>query len=304
MKKFWKYGLLAAGLTAFVACGDDSSSASSKHEEGEQRKEVSLPKPSEGDTPAKINSFNADFNDPELSISAMIGIDPLFEPVEDRFYNIDSVVFVLAAIDGDKEYLDESLKLPSWTDGGKTIVTISENIDLASLQYGKYRLHMLTYTSDEREDGVKAAEKYLKIDSKDFEKENLTQDESSSSEKKCTAMDSVEVTLSTRYGDDVFELNFKTGSDENPHVSLNGQDLEEGDGVTIYEEKNSEDTSWEPELCAESFRKAPAPREDPVVMNTWYVAKTSDGEFPFYIKDISSAGKNGNTMTITYFKKK
>lgn len=310
MKKFWKYGLLAAGLTAFVACGDDSSSASSKHEDGEQREEVSLPKPSEGDTPVDVTNFSADFNDPNLSISANVKIDQNFEPVEDRFYNIDSLVVIMGSVASDgKVYVDTSLNMPSWNKGPAERAGISENIGLDKLEYGKYRLYLLSYSSDERESGTKAQETYVNLDSADFEKVKLDNSDeySSSSEEKCTAMKPFEATLSTKLATDTYELNFKTGDSKNPHVILNGDGLELGEGVKIYDEVYSQSSDWEEKACVESFKAdiSALDEDDGVVtvsMTSWYIAKTPDGDFPFYVVDISSAGK-GHTMTLTYYRK-
>lgn len=310
-------------LFGLTACGDDSS-ANSENEEN-QPEEYKPPVASDV-SPIMFNGLagnligSADGEGQSLSFSGMIQIDPDFNDPDANFTAnvdvvIDSIQFQVVYEKDGKTYKDSvPVNLDANFPTYKVLLT-KKGFDLSKLSTCgdfNFNVYIVVYSHAE-EEGFDAV--YYTSVNHDIIFENKCKVEVSSSSvaEVCTSVASTEVTLSNIINGSMYELNFATGTKDNPHIKLvvdeNVTYLEAvGAGVQIFEEYDEKHAGGIPpdaSECLETFKKIGAGKTKvEVAMMGWYIVETAEGSFPLYAgSTVYSDDGNRGSFELTYLKK-
>lgn len=311
-------------LFGLTACGDDSSNSGG---DGDEFVPEEYEPPVASDvSPVVFNGLagnlvgSADGAGQSLSFSGMIQIDPDFEDPNVKFtadvnITIDSIDFQVAYAKDGKTYKDTVLVDLDTEFPAYKILLTKKGFDLSRLSTCgdfDFNVYIVVYSHAE-EEGIDTVTYTSVNNSIVFGNTCKVEVSSSSVAEVCTSVASTEVSLSNLVAGNMDELNFATGTKDNPHIKLVTEDkvtyLEAvGTGVQIFEEfdeKHSGGIPPDASECLETFKKLGAGKTKvEIAMMGWYIVETPEGSFPLYAGSTvySDDGSRG-TFDITYLKK-
>lgn len=141
---------------------------------------------------------------------------------------------------------------------------------------------------------------------------DIPETSSSSAETLCDPVSAHVVTLSNSLNTSQSAINFETGADENPHITIkfasNAATIIPGEGVTVYED-NSQTTGLEAEpkagqtqICREDFRKSNIQFYEELTSGLWLDVVDSTGKiFPVLIKKAMFESATKGLVDIVYY---
>lgn len=192
-------------------------------------------------------------------------------------------------------------------------------LDQKAIGCGDFVFYVTIYMSGDKEETKEYA--FTARLMADFDLPCITEVSSSSVAEVCTQVDSVMTELSNISNQITAKqaINFNTGTTDNPHVTLSIGDgtgyLVAGNGVTFqqitsYDNSNGMWAAPTAPVCLEKFTYS-ASFDEPGNSSTkvemrestqWYMAITSDGNFPIRPSRVQTAGSEG-TIYFIYYKK-
>ncbi|MBR6379017.1 MAG: hypothetical protein IKS02_03505 [Fibrobacter sp.] len=329
--------LFALGSIGLTACGDDSSSAGDGDSSSSAEKLI-LSSVSETSPLAESSKIEAErIADGKggfaLRLTGSIAtesdafVTPNYEGEEQIEYQVDSLSFDVGRI----EKSGDTVRV------GNLPVPVKSNFQFPKYQFslvfaidqipldqkvigcGDFVLYVTIYMSGDKEETKEYA--FTARLMADFDLPCITEVSSSSVAEVCTQVDSVMTELSNISNQITAKqaINFNTGTTDNPHVTLSIGDgtgyLVAGNGVTFqqitsYDNSNGMWAAPTAPVCLEKFTYS-ASFDEPGNSSTkvemrestqWYMAITSDGNFPIRPSRVQTAGSEG-TIYFIYYKK-
>ena len=333
MKNLFLGSVFALGSIGLTACGDDSSSAGDG-DSSSSAEELVLSSVSETSPLADFSEIKADVTTGDnggfaLILKGNIAVDGDFVTPDydgEVTYLVDSLSFDVGRKENGKEIRVSNLPVPVKSnfqfpkDQFSLVFAIDKiPLDQKTIGCGDFVLYVTVYMSGDKEETKDFA--FTARLMADFDLPCITEVSSSSVAEVCTQVDSVMTELSNISNQITAKqaINFNTGTTDNPHVTLSIGDgtgyLVPGNGVTFqqitsYDNSNGMWAAPTAPVCLEKFTYS-ASFDEPGNSSTkvemrestqWYMAITSDGNFPIRPTRVQTAGSEG-TIYFIYYKK-
>ena len=330
--------LFALGSIGLTACGDDGSSAGDDGNSSSSAEKLVLSSVSETSPLAESSEIEAErIADGKggfaLRLTGSIAtesdafVTPNYEGEEQIEYQVDSLSFDVGRIEksGDTVRVGNlpvpvksNFQFPKYQ--FSLVFAIDQiPLDQKAIGCGDFVLYVTVYMSGDKEETKEYA--FTARLMADFDLPCITEVSSSSVAEVCTQVDSVTTELSNISNQITAKqaINFNTGTADNPHVTLSIGDntgyLVAGNGVTFQQITSYDNSSgmWAAPtapVCLEKFTYS-ASFDEPENSSTkvemrestqWYMAITSDGNFPIRPTRVQTAGSEG-TIYFIYYKK-